>query len=200
MKKSSKGIAIIPLLILIALAVGAVVYVGVANPSLLNTIEQKLKSIITPKPPIGTLTAARDLRGTWVSALRGKGIQLYGKFTTGPSVTKIYENGDIELKIDNVKNNIASGKIRYTNLCVTGGTTIPGYGTVSVPKTCTGDTGAGSIQIKISGSRLDFGTISVSGATASMQGNYTTDLMSGTMTMTSAYGIIKGEFHLNRKK
>lgn len=198
--KNSKGIAIIPLLILITLAIGAVTYVGAANPSLLNSIEQKIKSIITPKPPIGTLTPARDLKGTWVSALKGKGIQLYGKFTTGPSVTKIYENGDIELKIDAVKNNVASGKIRYTNLCVTGGTTIPGYGSVSVPKTCTKDTGATSIQIKISGSKLDFGTISVSGASASMQGSYTTDIMSGTMTMTTSYGVIKGEFRLNRKK
>jgi hypothetical protein len=77
--------------------------------------------------------------------------------------------------------------------------TVPGYGSISTPKTCV-NAGAAPIKIRISGSRLDFGTYSAGGATVTMQGNYTTDIMSGTMTMTSAYGIIKGEFHLIRKK
>lgn len=198
MKKNSKGASAVVPLIILALLAGFVTYMVVAKPPMYRYIEEKIKNIITPNAPIGNLTPARDLRGTWTSSLRGKGIQLYGKFATGPGTTKIYENGDIELKINSVENNIASGKIRYTNLCAWGETSVPGYGTISVPKTC-GNTGFQSIQIRVSGSRLDFGTISVSGATATMQGNYTTSLMSGTMTLTTSYGVIKGEFHLIKK-
>jgi len=79
-------------------------------------------------------------------------------------------------------------------------TSIPGYGSVSVPKQCLNDSGASAIKIKVSGSRLDFGTVSAGGATFSMQGNFTTDIISGTMTATTPYGVIKGEFHLNRKR
>lgn len=39
------------------------------------------------------------------------------------------------------------------------------------------------------------------GGSYTMQGNYTTDLISGTMTATvPPYGVIKGEFHLIRAK
>lgn len=198
MKNNNKGFSIIILLIFLGLIVGAAAYVASENPSLLKTVEQKLQAIKTPKPPIGNLTPVRDLKGTWISAIKGKGIQLYGQFTTGPGTTKVYEDGDVELIIDTVENNIASGKIRYTNLCTYGETTVPGYGAISVPRQCTSDSGARPIQIKVSGSRLDFGTISAGGATFSMQGNYTTDIISGTMTTTTSYGVIKGEFHLNR--
>ena len=41
--------------------------------------------------------------------------------------------------------------------------------------------------------------VAAGGATFTMQGNYTTDIISGTMTATvSPYGQIKGEFHLMR--
>ncbi|MCX6780896.1 MAG: hypothetical protein NT003_02135 [Candidatus Magasanikbacteria bacterium] len=165
-------------------------------------IKEKMKSIITPKPPIdNVLTPARDLRGTWESSLSGKGIQVYGSFTTGPGTTTVYENGDMELIIDSVTNNVAVGKVRYTNLCVTGQTVLPKpMPSVKIPQKCTADSGYNPITIKVSGSRLDFGTVKVSGATASMQGNFTSDILSGTATVTiPAYGALKGEFHLSRK-
>jgi len=203
MKNNSRGFSIIILLIVLGLIAGAVVagvYVTGGNSDLLKSVEQKLKSIITAKPPIGNLTPTRGLRGTWTSSIRGKGIQLYGQFTTGPGTTKIYEDGDVELIINTVQNNTASGTIRYTNLCSTGSTTVPGYGNITVPKQCVPDTGAQAIQIRVSGSRLDFGTVSAGGGTFSMQGNFITDIISGTMTATTPYGVIKGEFHLNRKR
>ena len=201
MKNNNRGFSIISFLIVLGLITGAVVagvYVAGANPTLLKSVEQKLKSIKTAKPPIGNLTPARDLRGTWISSIRGKGIQLYGKFATGPGTTTIYEDGDIELIINTVSGNTASGTMRYTNLCSTGSTAVPGYGNITVPKQCVADTGARAIQIRVSGSRLDFGTVSAGGATFSMQGNFTTDIISGTMTATTPYGVVKGEFHLNR--
>src|SRR3989344_8367236 len=150
MKNNSRGFSIIILLIVLGLIAGAVVagvYVTGGNSDLLKSVEQKLKSIITAKPPIGNLTPTRDLRGTWTSSIRGKGIQLYGQFCTGPDTTKIYEDGDVELIINTVQNNTASGTIRYTNLCSYGETTIPGYSTISVPRQCLNDSGASPIEI-----------------------------------------------------
>ena len=185
-------------LILVAAIVGVVGVVVATNPAGLRSVEQKLLSIITPRPPAGNLTPARALRGAWTSSIRGKGFQLYGQFSTGPGTTTVYEDGDVELIIDAVENNIASGTIRYTNICSTGSTAVPGYSNISVPKQCAADLGARAIQIRVSGSRLDFGTISAGGGTFSMQGNFTTDIISGTMTAITAYGVIKGEFHLIR--
>lgn len=184
-----------------SLIAGAVFFSVRGNPSMVNLIEQKMKSIITPAPPIGNLTPVRDLRGTWKSSLSGKGIQLYGNFNTGPGKTQIYEDGDIELVINTMENNTAAGTIRYFNLCSWGGTSVPGYGTVSVPKQCVPDSGARPIAIRVSGSRLDFGTVNANGANFSMQGNYTTDIISGTMTGNlPPYGTLKGEFHLMRSQ
>jgi len=166
----------------------------------LDLVPEKIKSIITPKAPIGNLTPVRDLRGTWVSSLRGKGMQNYGSFNTGPAKTQIYQEGDIELVIDSVSGNIASGTFRYINLCTWGKSTAPKIPAISVPKKCN-STGASPIQIRVSGSRLDFGTVSAGGVNATMQGNYTTDLISGSTTATvSPYGVIKGEFHLIRSQ
>jgi hypothetical protein len=166
----------------------------------LNLVPEKIKSIITPKPLIGNLTPARDLRGTWISSLKGKGIQSYGKFDTGPGTTQVYQEGDIELVIDSVSGNVASGTFQYINLCTWSRTTAPKIPPISVPKKCV-NSGASPIQVRVSGSRLDFGSVSAGGVNATMQGNYTTDLISGTTTATvSPYGIIKGEIHLIRKK
>jgi hypothetical protein len=194
-----KGIAFISILIILAIvAIGAVAYVG-TDTALFDTITQKIKDIITPGPPIGDLTPSRDLKGTWVSSIKGKGMELYGKFPTAGGTAVVYQNSDITLKVTSVSGNTASGTVTYSNICTWGSITVSGYGSVSTPKTCA-DAGAQSISIRVSGSRLDFGTISAAGATVTMQGTFTTDLISGTMTMTSPYGIIKGEFHLIRKK
>lgn len=180
---------------------GAVFYSVGGNLSMLNLVEQKLQTIHTPAPPIGSLTPARDLRGTWRSSLQGKGLQLYGQFNTGPGKTSVYEDGDIELIINTMEGNTATGTIQYTNLCSWGGTSVPGFGNVAVPRHCVNDSGAMPTQIRVSSSHLDFGTVAAAGANFTMQGNYTTDIISGTMSGTvPPYGVLKGEFHLNRMR
>lgn len=167
----------------------------------LDLVGQKIKSIVTPNAPIGNLTPVRDLRGTWISSLKGKGMQTYSQFKTGPGTTQIYQEGDIQLIITSVENNVASGTIQYTNLCTWGRTTAPKIPTISIPKQCS-NTPVSSIGIRVSGTRLDFGSVNAGGgASFSMQGNYTTDLISGSMTgNVPPYGVIKGEFHLMRKQ
>jgi hypothetical protein len=166
----------------------------------LDLVDQKIKSIITPNAPIGNLTPVRDLRGTWKSSLAGKGFQVYGKLATGPGTTTIYEEGDIELVIDSVANNVASGKIRYTNMCVTVQSTAPNIKPVTV-KNCSKDSGYLPMAIRVSGALLDFGSVSAGGASFSMQGSYTTDLIKGNMTVNlPPHGVLKGEFHLIRKQ
>lgn len=193
---------LIPVVIIVSsLTVAVLINTKKINtPLMFGSIEKKLKSIITPKPPIGELTPTRDLRGVWKSSLVGKGIQVYGKFTTGPGVTNVYEDGDMELIIDSVENNIASGKMRFTNLCVTAEVVVPNIKTITTKK-CVPDTGYSPVAIRVSASSLDFGTVAVTGATATMQGTYTTDIMTGSMTVNlPAYGVLKGELHLNRQK
>lgn len=192
------------------IATGAIFYqISINDPSItsggglplfFSQIGAKIDSIITSAPLIGNLTPARDLRGTWVSSLRGKGIQLYGKFVASQSTTLVYEEGDIELNITAMNGNTATGTIRMTNTCSWGQTTAPGIPVINVPRQCITDSGAGPISIRVSSSHLDFGTVSYGDVTATMQGNYTTNLMSGTMTANIApYGVLKGEFHLNKK-
>jgi len=200
----SKGLSALLVLIFIALiGVGAGVgYMVYKKPEMLKFVEEKMKSIVTPKPPLdGNLTPARDLRGTWVSSLSGKGLQVFGKFTTGNAVTTVYEDGDIELIIDTVENNIASGKIRYSRVCAYGQTVAPKpVGTISVPKTCVPDSGYFPTSIRVSGSALDFFKFTSPGASGSMAGSFTTDIMSGNITINvPPYGDLKGEFRLSRK-
>jgi len=194
----------LPLIIIIAAAAGTIVVIHnrppEQQPLIFRYVEEKIQSIVTPKAPTGDLTPVRDLRGTWKSSLPGKGIQANGKFTTGPGITTIYQDGDMEIVIDSVMDNIATGKIRFTNLCVSVQTAAPKIAPVNV-KHCTKDTGYLPLGIKVSGNTLDFGTISVPGATASMQGAYTADIMTGNMTVTlPAYGALQGEFRLMRSK
>jgi hypothetical protein len=166
----------------------------------LDKVTQKIDSIVTPKPPIGDLTPTRGLEGTWKSSLSGKGFQLYGRFKNGAGTVSVYEDGDMELVIDSVSGNTATGKMRVTDLGVSTRATIPGK-TVSTPRrVAVSDSGYGPMAIRVSGPSLDFGSFSSGGVSGSMQGSYTTDLMSGTMSVQSQYGPIKGEFHLIRRK
>jgi hypothetical protein len=161
----------------------------------LSQVGNKVQSIITPNFIDGNLTPARDIKGTWISALKGKGIQLFGKFQTGPGVTSVYEDGDMELIITNVTGNTATGTIRYYNLCAWSQTVTPGVPTITVPKQC-GDTSPQPMTANVSGTRIDFGSIKVDGASATMNGTFTTNLMSGSMTINTTYGVIKGHFKL----
>jgi hypothetical protein len=204
---NQKGVGVIAVVVLVVLigAAASIVYLAKTNPEMFQSVSDKIASIITPKPYAGNLTPARDLRGTWISSLSGKGMQLYGQFTTENSVTDVYEDGDIEIKIESVENNIASGTIRYFNACGRGTSTvtIPGEGkrVISVPKTCAADTGHQPIEIRVSSSALDFGTVTAGDITSTMQGTFTSDIMSGSMTVTyPPYGTIKGTFNLMRQR
>jgi hypothetical protein len=163
-------------------------------------VDEKLESINTPAPPIGSLTPVRDLRGTWRSSLTGKGMQVYGSLATGPGTTKIYENGDIELIIKSIEDNVASGEMRFINLCANVTVSAPQISPITT-KNCMPNGGYFPARIKISGTRLDFGSGTASGVSYSMQGNYTTDIIYGTMTIAlPSYGDLKGEFNLTRAK
>jgi hypothetical protein len=189
----------IPWGILIAVGVTAVL-IGVYGQPDWNQLFDKLNSIVVPKPPIGNLTPARDLRGTWKSSLPGKGLQLYGVIKSGPSITTVTEDGDIEIVIDDVTNGIATGKVRYTNLNVTAVTSAPKIKTITV-KGGQKDSGYLPLTIRVSSSALDFGSQTVNGVKITMQGTYTTDIMTGSMMANMfPYGVIKGVFHLMRKQ
>lgn len=202
MPANSKGFSVLPLIIAMAvLLVGAGIYIVTAKPAMFDFINDKIASIRTPESsPLAGLSAARDLTGTWGSSLSGKGLEIYGKFDIPGSVTTIYEHGDMELIIENMEGNIAYGKMRYYNLCASGESIVPNYGTIKVPENCVADTGFSPVEIKVSASHVDFGTINTNGMTFTMQGDFTTDLMSGTMSATlPPYGELKGEFHIQRK-
>lgn len=181
---------------------GVVVAVAIycMQPLMYRYAEAKLNTATVSESIVGNLTPARDLRGTWKSSLLGKGIQVNGNFALGAGTAIVTENGDMELVITSVKNNIAYGKMRFTNLCATAQVSIPNLKTFSTEQ-CTKDTGYKAVTIRVSSSHLDFGTVTVSGAKSTMQGNFTTDIMSGTMTTTlAAYGTLKGSFRLNRQR
>ncbi len=200
--KASKGVRLVVGLVLAFAIAGLVVYKVAVTPSVTDWIADKYDSIIVPKSQPGNLTPARDLRGTWVSSLPGKGIQLYGKFEAGGGVTNVYEDGDVELIIEKVENNTATGKMRFYNLCAYGEGIFPSpVGKIAVPKQCFSDEGFKPVSIKVSASSVDFGTFNNGTVTASMRGSFTTDIMSGAMSSNiEPYGTVKGEFHFIRKQ
>lgn len=185
---------------LAGVAVAAGVYVGVAKPQVADFIDDKLNSIQVAKPPVGNITPARDLTGAWDSSLRGKGFQLYGEFRAADTVTKAYEEGDIELYIDRIEGNTAYARMRFYNVTAWAQTTGP-EGTVTLPKSALPDTGLKETPIRITGSALDFGSFSIAGATGTMQGSFTTDIITARLsTAFPPYGDIKGEVHLSRRR
>jgi len=194
-------------LIALGLSVGALLAIAIflglwGKYPILNLIEQKLSMIHTPKPPIGNLTQARDITGTWKSSLPGKGIQLYSKLANSVNTISTYKEGDMELTIDPAVNNVALCKIRYTNLKTWGVIVMPnplgkGNVTTNVPTQNLPDEEINT-QINISSSHLDFVNFAAGGVRYSMQGNYTTDIISGTITADAGGGTLKGEFHLMR--
>ena len=186
------SVKIVLIIVLSVGIVGLAAYKVATDPSIILSVKNKLTTTISP---------ARDLRGTWISGLSGKGFQLNGQFTAGKSVTTVYEDGDIELIITEVKDNIAYGTIRFYNVCAWGFTIAPIVGKISVPKQCINDSGPQPTQIRVSSSALDFGTVNSGGVIATMSASFTTDLIHGTMSATVApYGQVKGVFNLNRQR
>lgn len=177
MSKATK--ILIPVLVLVVVSVAAIIY----------TILQK---------PL--LTPVGGLLGTWQSSVAGKGVEVRTETKVGPVTMKLYEAGDIELIFDSVKDNTATGQIRMTNFCVTGESETAGI-TTPIPKVCVEDSGYVPAMAKVSGSELDFGTVTVGSVTTTMQGSYIGDIMTGTMTIIDpAFGVLKGEFNLSRKR
>lgn len=203
MNKITKAVIASTITAIVLGTIGAVVYLNrlSTKPFDWDTIDDKIKSIIIPKAPIGELTESRDLRGTWISSLSKKGFQLYGKFDLPGSVTNVHQNGDIELIIDKVENNIASGQMRFTNVCGSSQTIAPPpVGKITVPEKCIADSGYSPVSIRVSSTALDFGTFASGGIVATMQGTFTTDMIAGTMGIETEYGIIKGVFNLMRQR
>jgi hypothetical protein len=176
----SKGTKIlIPVLTLVVVVVAAITY----------TILQK--PLVTP---------VSGLIGTWQSSVAGKGMEVRSETMIGPTAMKIYQAGDIELIIDSVKDNTATGQIRLTNFCVSAEATAAGI-TTTIPEQCVEDSRYSPLVIKVSGSELDFGTATIEDVTTSMQGSYTANTMTGTMTITNpAFGVLEGEFNLRKIK
>lgn len=179
------------LLISFVLGVTIIAFAYLQNPLI-------VQNLVTSKIPIMNIAPAYNLKGTWISTSQGKGIQLQGQFTTASSSTKVYEDGDIELIINSVERSIASGTIHFTNMCLSGETTVPGRKSISIPKQCISDSGTQPISIKVIDGRLDFGTVKAGNLAFTMQSNFTNDTILGSITVTTPYGNLQGEFHLTR--
>ena len=164
-----------------------------------RAIEDKLHTIYMKQ--LGrsdpTLAPARDLRGVWASAIWGQGMQLSGTTKTADGSSSIQSNGDIEIKIDRVENGVAYGTVHYFNMSMSGQTVTP-MQTITIPKFHTKDSDPTDVQIKIDGSHCSYGPIIVGDTTSTMQGNFSENIISGTLTLTSSYGPINGTFNLKR--
>ena len=191
----------IPIIAVITAIVGSVVISEMPQkPEWFQFIDEKLHSIHIPLPQIGIFAPDLGLVGTWKSSTAGKGLELFGEFTTGPIYTTVYEDGDIEIIINSVKGNTASGEIRYPKLCASATTTAPKMKPITVSK-CADDSGYLPLSISVSKNTLYFNTVIVNGAKVTMQGTYSTDVMTGSMMANVLpYGVIKGVFNLNRVK
>jgi len=169
------------------------------------------------------LSPARDLRGTWFSSLQGKGYQVAGELSVaGSGTAQIVENGNIRLVIKSV----VAQKVGTTTMYRAHGTitlslkelvetvtvtTAKGPKRFPPQKIPVNAAGASSpVVLNVSSSRVNLPPVKIAGATISLAGSFTTDLMSGTMTQTigGSSGIpgiagtllrpLRGSFHLMR--
>jgi hypothetical protein len=187
----------------LATAVSVAAYVALAKPDLPEYIDARLRSIGVTSAPIGDITPARDLRGTWASSLSGKGVQLFG---TGVSPqggnVRVQAQADWILRVDSVEDNVATGAVRMLNYTSSGEVTgVPGVGTIAIPRQTLPDTEFQPVTFRVTGSALDFGSIAVGGAAATVQGSFTEDFITGWGGATLA-GFdnvsVRTEIHLTR--
>ena len=187
----------------IAAAVSLAAYIALAQPDLPEVIDARLRSIGITSSPIGDITPARDLRGTWASSLSGKGVQLYGTGTAPQGGTvRVYVEADWVLRVDAVEGNVARGVVRVLNYTYYGEVTgVPGVGTIAIPRQKLPDTDFQPTSFRVTGSALDFGSVAVGGAVAIVQGSFTEDLIHGWGggTIAGFENIsVKTEIHLTR--
>lgn len=165
----------------LAVAIGTAAYLALARPDIATLIDERLRAIGITTAPIGNITPARDLRGTWSSSTSGKGIQLYGTGTAPQGGTvRVYAEADMVIRVDRVQDNIATGAARLLNYRLYGEVTgVPSVGTIAIPPQTLPDTNFQPMEFRVTGSALDFGAVAVGGATAGLQGSFTEDFITG---------------------
>ena len=148
-------------------------------------------------------TQKKSLAGTWDSSVKGKGMQGSGEIITANANTKINVTGDVNLVIEKVENNIASGTISYNNVCYTLVISMPGKSDISEPSKCI-SISSKQIEAKITDNTISSGGNSDDNDNVSLLGNYTNNTISGTFTKTISVGKfdekISGTFNLARAK
>lgn len=165
----------------LAVAIGAAAYLALARPDIATLVDERLRAIGITAPPLGNITPARDLRGTWSSGAAGKGIQIYGTGTAPQGGTvRVYVEADMVIRVDRVQDNIATGAARLLNYQLYGEVTgVPSVGTIAIPRQTLPDTDFQPMEFRVTGSALDFGTVTAGGAVAILQGSFTEDFMTG---------------------
>jgi hypothetical protein len=194
--------------LLIGLAVLAVVVIAIIllmgksksagqNTQTENTVNAPTTS--TPNTSIGNSTQANDLIGTWVSSVQGKGMQGSGNLTISGVAVQINFTGDVDLVIQKVENNIATGTLAFTNFCSSKVTSVPGKPDVIGQAQCLSGNKVPA-YLQIDGNKITYTGETILGASVTLNGTYTSDSISGTFTRTSSYGNINGTFNLVRAK
>lgn len=187
----------------LVVVIGGAAYLAVVRPDLAPAVYQRLREAGLPVPPIGNITPARDLRGTWSSSLTGKGFQMFGTGTAPQGgLVRVFVDADVILRIDRVEDNIATGEARWLNHTTYGEVTgVPIVGTISIPRQTLPDTAFQPITFRVTGSALDFGTVIAGGAVATLQESFTEDMLTGWGGGTVA-GFdnisVRSEMHLTR--
>jgi hypothetical protein len=132
---------------------------------------------IDRQPDAGGLTPARDLTGTWRSGLPGRALEWT---TDGGALGDNVYRANVELVLTQ-SGDVLTGTSRVFNkVLVSGWLPMPSD---PGPMTISGGTVSGS-------------TCTFSGSGFIWEGNFTTDIMSGTVSGTS---VLAGEFHLVRQ-
>jgi hypothetical protein len=158
------------------------------NTSTTNTVATKTNPISTS-----------GLIGTWVSSVPKKGMQGSGKGTLNGTNYKINFTGDINLVVQKVENNVGTGTITFSNLCLVATVTTPGKPDVVRPAQCLKSYTEPAVM-QINGNAIKYTGPTVLGASISLTGTYTNDSFSGTFERTSTSGTANGTFDLTRLK
>lgn len=177
-------------LIILVLIIVAIIVFGNSKSATQNS--QAENTTNTPAQSQAVTTLDSGLVGNWVSSVSGKGMQGSGKVAFRGTTYQITFTGDINLVVQKVENNIGTGTITFSNLCLT----TPGVN--KGPQCLKSYTEPAVMQI--SGNTIKYVGKTVLGAGISLTGTYTNDSFSGTFIRTSTSGTINGTFSLARAK
>lgn len=155
---------------------------------------------ITNTPTVNTSsTSDNGLVGTWISSTKGKGMQGSGKVTYNGTAYKVDFTGDINLAVQKVENNVGTGTITFSNLCLVATISVPGKSDVKRPAQCLKSYTEPAVM-QINGNNIKYEGQTVLGASISLTGTYTNDSFSGTFVRTSTAGTTNGTFNLVHTK